>query len=88
MINWKLRLKNKVTLTGITSTVIVASYQVCSFFDIVPPISQDTIIQWVGLGLTMLAGVGVITDPTTKGIGDSNQALDYDMPRDDKQEVQ
>ena len=36
----------------------------------------------------MLAGVGVITDPTTKGIGDSNQALDYDVPRDDKQEVQ
>lgn len=87
-INWKLRLKNKTVLAGITSTVIVAGYQIASFFDFVPPIAQDTIIQWVGLGLTMLAGIGVITDPTTKGIGDSRQALDYERPRDDKQEVQ
>ena len=31
----------------------------------------------------VLAILGVVTDPTTKGIGDSEQAMGYDNPRED-----
>lgn len=31
----------------------------------------------------ILAVIGVVTDPTTKGICDSSQALGYSKPRDD-----
>ncbi|MEC0278758.1 phage holin [Bacillus halotolerans] len=31
--------------------------------------------------LTFLSAMGIIVDPTTQGISDSEQALDYDLPR-------
>ncbi|MEK4846427.1 phage holin [Bacillus sp. FSL W8-0183] len=31
--------------------------------------------------LIFLSAIGIIDDPTTKGVSDSNQALEYDEPR-------
>ncbi|ROT30967.1 phage holin [Bacillus subtilis] len=31
--------------------------------------------------LTFLTAMGIIVDPTTQGISDSEQAMDYDSPR-------
>ncbi|AYE64492.1 phage holin [Bacillus subtilis] len=31
--------------------------------------------------LTFLTALGIIVDPTTQGISDSEQAMDYDSPR-------
>ncbi|WP_375138409.1 MULTISPECIES: phage holin [unclassified Bacillus (in: firmicutes)] len=31
--------------------------------------------------------MGIVQDPTIKGIGDSRQALTYEVPRDDKPDV-
>lgn len=36
------------------------------------------------LWLTVLAGLGIIVDPTTKGVKDSEKANEYTKPRDDK----
>ena len=35
--------------------------------------------------LHILAFVGVVSDPTTKGLSDSEQALTYDKPRDGRE---
>nr|DAT95061.1 MAG TPA: holin [Caudoviricetes sp.] len=80
-INWKLRLKNKTVLAGITSAVLAASYQIGGFLGYVPPISQDTLVQFIGLGLTILTSIGVVVDPTTNGISDSSQAMGYLEPK-------
>lgn len=40
-------------------------------------------MQFISIILTLLAGVGVIQDPTTKGVSDSTQALSYTKPKDD-----
>ncbi len=32
------------------------------------------------------AAIGIISDPTTKGVGDSSQALTYEAPRTDETE--
>ena len=43
----------------------------------------------IGAILTLLTGIGVITDPTSKGVSDSSIAQTYQAPRDsDKEEQQ
>jgi len=36
----------------------------------VPPITEDTFMQFVGIVLNILMGLGVFIDPTTAGISD------------------
>lgn len=80
-INFKLRLKNKATLASLIGVVIAFIYQILGLFEIVPPISQDTVTQFVGLLLNILVAFGVIIDPTTAGTSDSKQALNYTEPK-------
>lgn len=76
-INWALRFKNKQTLAALAAAVISAAYQVLGILGVVAPISQGSLIQLVGIILTVLAGFGVIVDPTTKGASDSKRAMSY-----------
>ena len=75
MINWKLRLKNKATLTALIGSVLAFAYQVCGIFGVVPPISQEQATQALGIVVNLLVTLGVLVDPTTKGVGDSSKAL-------------
>lgn len=83
-INWKLRLKNKVTLLSLAALIVGFIYQACGVLGIVPPISQDEVIQGVGLIINILVVSGVVTDPTTAGLSDSKMAAAYDAPRKDE----
>lgn len=83
MINWKLRLKNRATLATLIGTAVAFIYQVLGVLGVVPSISETDIINWVGIVLNVLVGLGVIIDPTTSGISDSPRALDYDAPSTD-----
>ncbi|MEG0147261.1 MAG: phage holin, partial [Raoultibacter sp.] len=47
---------------------------------IVPPVAQDAIIAWLGLAVNALVLLGVVTDPTTPGVSDSERALTRDKP--------
>lgn len=78
--NWKLRLMNRATLAGIFAAVVGCVYQVLGLLGIVPPISQDVVVNVLGLALNLLVALGVIVDPTTAGLGDSKRAMGYDEP--------
>lgn len=80
-INWKLRLMNKVTLSALIGIVITACFQIASLFGMDLTFTQDQILNTVELFLTILAGWGVIVDPTTQGSSDSEQALSYQEPK-------
>jgi len=80
-INWKLRLKNKATLTTFVGVLIAAVYQGLGFAGIVPPVSQEQLVSEIGLIITLAAMVGIVTDPTTDGVNDSADALEYDEPK-------
>ena len=81
MLNWKVRFKNKVWLMSFIGAIITFVYQLLAMFNVVPKISEDTVVQLVGLILNVLVGIGVIQDPTTAGIGDSKQVLTYNEPK-------
>lgn len=75
--NLKLRFKNKATLVALASALIAFIYQILGILGITAPIAQDAVSQLVGIILNILVAVGVLVDPTTKGIGDSVNAMSY-----------
>ena len=78
-INWRLRFQNKATLLAIASTVILLIQQLG--FKL-----PDNIADVVNTFLTLLVLLGVINDPTTEGLKDSNKVLTYDKPKGDDHE--
>ena len=82
-INWKVRFKNKVWLTTFISLIVGFVYNILACFDIFPAVPQNAIMQIIGQILTFLGLLGVIVDPTTVGIEDSNRAMTYEAPWDD-----
>lgn len=80
-INWKLRLGNKVTLTAIIMALISLIYQLLGLAGIVPPISESQVIETAGMVINLLVLLGIVTDPTTEGVSDSEKALTYRQPK-------
>ena len=83
MLNFKTRLKNKAFLAGLASVIVAAVYQILGLCGVTPAVSQSDVINIISLLLTVLAGLGVVVDPTTDGVGDSERVLargkmDYD----------
>lgn len=81
-INWKLRLQNKTTLTALVVLSLSFIYSVLGLFGIVPSVSESEVKDVLMIGIQLLAGLGIIVDPTTKGVTDSSNALEYDCPRE------
>ncbi|HEL2057772.1 TPA: phage holin [Streptococcus suis] len=75
-INWKLRYKNKATLTAIFATLVLLAQQLG--FKL-----PDNVSDVLNTALTLLVLLGIVNDPTTAGIEDSVQALTYDKPKED-----
>ena len=85
-INWKVRFKNKVFLTAFISLIVGFVYSMLGLFDIFPAITKNSILQIVEQVLTFLGLIGVIVDPTTAGLGDSDRAMNYEEPWKDVEE--
>lgn len=76
MINWKLRFKNKVTLIALIGAIFLMLQQ---FGLDIPKNIQDGVNTFV----YVLVLMGVVNDPTTTGLTDSKQALEYKNPKED-----
>lgn len=81
--NWKLRFKNKTTLTALIGAVFLFVKQISEIFgfDISGQLEQLSGI--IGGVLTILVSLGIIVDGTTKGIKDSGIVQTYTNPRDE-----
>lgn len=82
-VNWKVRFKNKTWLTMFISLIVGFIFNMLKLFDIVPAFSENLVMNIVGQVLTFLGLIGVIVDPTTVGVQDSNRAMEYTEPWDD-----
>lgn len=79
-INWKVRFKNKVWLMAFLTFVVSTVYQLLNMFEIAPALTQDAVLQAVAAILQLLSLLGVVVDPTTKGVKDSERAMGYNEP--------
>ena len=78
--NWKVRFRNKTWLTMFCSLVVGFVFNILKAFDIVPAVTQNLVMEIIGNVMTFLGLVGVIVDPTTAGISDSDRAMSYEEP--------
>ena len=85
MINWKVRIKNKLfwlalipaILLMVQSGAAVLGYTM-DFGDL-----SDKLVAVVNAAFSVLAILGVVADPTTEGLNDSRLALTYEVPKRD-----
>ena len=82
-INWRVRFKNKLWLGSFLSLIVGFVYSMLALFDVFPEITQSLVLQLMNQVLTFLGLIGVIVDPTTAGIEDSERAMGYAEPWDD-----
>ena len=84
MINWTVRIKNKSFWLTLIPAVVLLVQAVAALFGFQLELEgiQQQILDIVNAAFAVLAVLGIVTDPTTKGIGDSAQALTYDKPKE------
>ena len=84
-INWIVRIKNKAFWLAVIPALALVVQAVAALFGYT--INLET---WVGklqavvnAVFALLAILGIVVDPTTDGVGDSNRALSYAAPWND-----
>ena len=85
-VNWRVRFRNKIWLGSFLSLIVGFVYSMLALFDVFPQVTQNLVVQLMNQVLTFLGLIGVIVDPTTAGLGDSERAMGYEEPWDDNRE--
>ena len=85
MINWKVRIKNKMFWMALIPAVLLLVQVVAAVFGYTLDLGElgNKLLAVVNALFGVLALLGIVTDPTTAGISDSAQALTYDKPKKD-----
>lgn len=89
-INWLVRVKNKAFWVALIPAVLLLVQAVTALIGVSIDLGEigDKLLQVVNAIFTVLAILGIVTDPTTTGIGDSERALTYTQPWTDDDGVQ
>ncbi|MCU6685649.1 phage holin [Dorea acetigenes] len=82
-INWTVRLKNKAFWVAIIPAALLLVQVVAAVFGFTIDLGDlgNKLLEVVNAAFAVLAILGVVTDPTTKGITDSDRALTYTEPK-------
>lgn len=82
MVNWKVRIKNPhFWLTAIPAAILLAQTVMAAFGLTVDLTDiQGKLLAIVDAVFALLAVLGVVNDPTTATLADSERALTYDEP--------
>lgn len=79
-INWKVRIKQPAFWIATIPVMITFVYSVLAFAGFTPSITEDIAQNLFIAIVALLAQFGIIVDPTTKGVNDSDRAMTYDKP--------
>ena len=87
-INWTVRIKNKTFWLALIPAVLLLIQVVAAVFGFTLDLGDlgDKLIAVVNALFAVLVILGVVTDPTTEGVGDSVQALTYTEPKKENTE--
>ena len=84
MINRTVRIKNKTFWLALIPAALLLVQVVAAVFGYTLDLGElgDKLLAVVNALFGVLAILGIVTDPTTKGVVDSSQALTYDKPKE------
>ncbi len=85
MINWTVRIKNKQFWLALIPAVLLLAQVVAAVFGYTLDLGElgNRLLDVVNALFAVLAILGVVADPTTDGVGDSERAMGYDEPYKD-----
>ena len=85
MINWTVRLKNKNFWLALIPAVLLLIQTVAAVCGYTLDLGElgNRLIAVVNAVFGVLVILGVVVDPTTKGVADSNQAMEYKKPKEE-----
>ena len=83
-INWIVRIKNKIFWIAVIPATLLLVQVVLAVFGVTIDIGDlgNKLLAVVNAAFAVLSILGIVTDPTTKGISDSKQAMTYIKPKE------
>ena len=83
-INWLVRIKNKNFWIALIPALLLFIQVVASVFGFTLDLGDmgNKLLAVVNAAFAVLSIMGIVTDPTTKGVSDSEQALTYTKPKE------
>lgn len=84
MINWQVRFKNKNFWLSFIPAVLLLIQVIASVFGFNFDFGDlgNKLIAVINAAFVILSLLGVVTDPTTAGVSDSERALTYTQPKE------
>lgn len=84
-INWSVRLKNKNFWLAVVPALALLFQAFANIFGIKLEFGEtiDKILVFINVLFAFLVLIGIVNDPTTVGLGDSERALGYEKPHED-----
>ena len=83
--NWVVRFKNKNFWLPLIPAVLLLIQTVAAVFGFELDFGElgNQLVAVVNAVFAVLVILGIVNDPTTKGLGDSKQALTYEKPKEE-----
>ena len=84
-INWIVRIKNQNFWISLIPAVLLLVQVVAAVFGFTLELGElgDKLLAVVNALFAVLTILGIVTDPTTAGVGDSKLAMTYTKPKED-----
>ena len=82
-INWRVRVRNKNFWMALIPAVLLLIQVVANVFGYQLDLGDlgNKLLAVVNAIFAVLAILGIVTDPTTAGVSDSNLAMTYEIPK-------
>jgi phi LC3 family holin len=83
-INWLVRIKNKNFWIALIPALLLLVQVVAAVFGFTLDLGElgNKLLAVVNAAFAVLSILGIVTDPTTKGVSDSEQAMTYTKPKE------
>lgn len=83
MINWKVRLKNPNFWMSFVPAVLLVAQTTAAALGMTVELAglQEKLLGCLNAVFALLSVLGIVNDPTTKGLHDSELAMGYEVPK-------
>ncbi len=90
MINWRVRIANKHFWLALIPALLLLVQAAGRLFGLTLDFGElgNTLKEIINDAFSVLVIIGIVNDPTTDGLGDSNRAMTYDVPYKDRTSIE
>jgi phi LC3 family holin len=88
LINWKVRFQNKSWVVAFVSQILIIAQVIITGLNLMgiihfqlPDKTVNDVMACLNAVFIVLSLLGIVQDPTTKGLSDSENALKYEKPK-------